>query len=143
MSAAVPPATSVQPYTVESTTDTAAAVVVGPGIVPPGAYMDWRSAYALAERLNVAHQHGEASARKRIVTPCPSCGRTILFIGSGGHLTCSCSGCKEPGVAHAVEALHGRVADLERLVELKNAALRVHLSGLRYLQDLLKAWSLR
>ena len=32
----------------------------------------------------------------RIVTRCPSCRAQSLFIGEGGHLTCSVIGCKNP-----------------------------------------------
>ena len=41
----------------------------------------------------------------RIQTPCPSCGNHTLFIGTGGHLTCSLIGCREPGVERAIAAL--------------------------------------
>lgn len=41
----------------------------------------------------------------RIVTRCPSCGHQTLFIGSGGHLTCSWLECRDPGVESAIEAL--------------------------------------
>jgi len=45
----------------------------------------------------------EVSRGTPIVTPCPSCGRRTLFIGAGGHLTCSVIGCKEPSVEAWVE----------------------------------------
>lgn len=41
----------------------------------------------------------------RIATRCPSCGGQTLFVGAGGHLTCSVLGCKEPDVEAAIEAL--------------------------------------
>lgn len=31
-----------------------------------------------------------------IADPCPSCGQKTLFVGSGGHLTCSGSKCRNP-----------------------------------------------
>ena len=40
-----------------------------------------------------------------IVTPCPSCGGKTLFVGSGGHLTCSWLECKEPVVRIAIAKL--------------------------------------
>lgn len=33
----------------------------------------------------------------RIATPCPACGRSSLFIGKGGWLTCSRTACRAPG----------------------------------------------
>jgi hypothetical protein len=42
---------------------------------------------------------------ERITTRCPSCGGRTLFIGSGGHLTCSFIDCPEPFVRAAIEAL--------------------------------------
>lgn len=41
----------------------------------------------------------------RIVTPCPACGGRSLFIGSGGHLTCSYIPCRNPSVASEIEAM--------------------------------------
>jgi hypothetical protein len=41
----------------------------------------------------------------RITTRCPSCGHQSLFIGKGGHLTCSWLECKEPGVERAIKKL--------------------------------------
>jgi hypothetical protein len=41
----------------------------------------------------------------RITTRCPSCGHQSLFIGKGGHLTCSWLECKEPGLERAIEKL--------------------------------------
>jgi len=31
---------------------------------------------------------------------CPACGRRGLFVGSGGYLSCSQSGCPDPGAPH-------------------------------------------
>jgi len=56
----------------------------------------------------------------RIVTPCPSCGNTTLFIGSGGNLTCSWLECKQPVVLD-------RIAELER----QNAELQSELEAAR------------
>jgi hypothetical protein len=49
---------------------------------------------------------------ERIVTPCPSCGRRTLFIGTGGHLTCGNLGpdCKEPGVERQIELMKSQLA---------------------------------
>ena len=46
-----------------------------------------------------------------IKTPCPSCGSKSLFIGTGGHLTCSWLECPEPGVERAIAALKGELAN--------------------------------
>jgi hypothetical protein len=70
-----------------------------------------------------------------ITTPCPTCGSRSLFIGSGGHLTCSrvpgrdnSGGCSEPGVEHAVDKLKARIAELEqerdRAVEVADATTK-------------------
>lgn len=40
----------------------------------------------------------------KIADRCPSCGGS-LFIGTGGWITCSNLGCKEPGLTRAIEAL--------------------------------------
>lgn len=40
-----------------------------------------------------------------IKTRCPSCGSRTLFIGSGGGLTCSFLGCKQPVVDQAISDL--------------------------------------
>jgi hypothetical protein len=62
-----------------------------------------------------------------ITTPCPTCGSRSLFIGSGGHLTCSrvpgrdnSGGCSEPGVENAVDKLKARLA---RMTEAAKAVL--------------------
>jgi len=47
-----------------------------------------------------------------IVSRCPSCGGCFLFIGKGGHLTCSLIGCDEPVFDRAVDNLR---AEVERL----------------------------
>ena len=53
----------------------------------------------------------EKKARDKIVTPCPSCGRTTLFIGNGGHLTCSLLGCKQPSVERAIREHEAKVLE--------------------------------
>jgi hypothetical protein len=60
---------------------------------------------------------------EQIVTRCPTCGGQTLFIGDGGHLTCSWLKCVEPSVAHAIERTaklldleHTRAAELTWLV---------------------------
>lgn len=56
---------------------------------------------------------------QRIRTPCPACGLTSLFIGTGGHLTCSgvpgreSQGCPSPGVAQTWDDLKQRLKDAE------------------------------
>jgi hypothetical protein len=62
---------------------------------------------------------------ERIVTPCPHCGCQSLFIGAGGHLTCTrvpsrgSDGCGNPSVADAVATLK---RDRDELVEALRAA---------------------
>ena len=56
---------------------------------------------------------------ERIVTPCPACGLQSLFIGDGGHLTCSVvpgrdsRGCLSPSVEETVGALKQRAEKAE------------------------------
>ena len=52
---------------------------------------------------------------QRIVTRCPSCGGQTLFIGKGGHLTCSLLICKQPSVDAAVDSLKQTLASIERI----------------------------
>jgi len=52
---------------------------------------------------------------ERIRTRCPSCGHDTLFIGNGGHLTCSLIGCRQPVVERAIDDLR---AEVERLKEV-------------------------
>ena len=83
------------------------------------AYLD--SVADLIERL---HREGEEARQRQpmIVTPCPSCGRRHLFIGSGGHLTCSLIDCKEPSAEDAVDTLRTQLQAACKVVE---AARRV------------------
>lgn len=73
----------------------------------------------------------------RINTPCPSCGNATLFIGSGGHLTCSWLKCPDPSVESMCEriliraeqaeaALTSRPADPPALVALVREAQRLY-----------------
>lgn len=55
----------------------------------------------LAEARHEMRQH----VQQRITTRCPSCGHQSLFIGSGGHLTCSWLECKDPGLERAIAKL--------------------------------------
>lgn len=88
-----------------------------------------------------------------INTPCPSCGFTTLFIGTGGHLTCSWIECKNPGVQTTIEALKAEVnrwkANHDNVVNIKRrlskmygercreiAALRIDVERLTHLHDL-------
>lgn len=49
-----------------------------------------------------------------IISRCPSCGGCFLFIGKGGHLTCSLIGCKEPVVDRAVDNIKAKVERLQK-----------------------------
>ena len=70
-----------------------------------------------------------------IQTPCPSCGSKSLFIGTGGHLTCSWLECEEPGLERKIAQLkaeknilleHG-VAQMKEIERLKNGIDMAHL----------------
>lgn len=72
------------------------------------------------EQLRVRKcEHGWRGSRpeegERIRTPCPSCGLQALFIGTGGHLTCSSvpsegsRGCPSPIVAKTWEDQKARI----------------------------------
>ncbi len=40
----------------------------------------------------------------RVAGTCPACGRSSLFVGDGGHVTCSMLGCPDPcAAAHRLE----------------------------------------
>ncbi len=64
------------------------------------------AALARAEQAEAQAMRGQP----RITTRCPSCGGQTLFVGKGGHLTCSLIGCKSPGVGSAIEALQAALA---------------------------------
>ena len=36
----------------------------------------------------------------RVQGRCPACNATTLFLGNGGHITCSWIDCEEPGAAN-------------------------------------------
>lgn len=61
---------------------------------------------------------------ERIVTPCPSCGAKTLFIGSGGHLTCSWLKCKEPTVSRAITKLRNDLMDARQLATDRGRTLQ-------------------
>jgi hypothetical protein len=56
------------------------------------------------------------SDEPKIATPCPTCGNSTLFVGSGGHLTCSWLKCRQPGVEVAIDALKQQRQALDDLV---------------------------
>ena len=62
----------------------------------------------------------------RITTRCPSCGHQTLFIGSGGHLTCSWLECKAPSLDdfldEAAAHLQALQQENERLVDERDEA---------------------
>ena len=45
-----------------------------------------------------------------IKTPCPACGNSTLFVGSGGHITCSWLKCPEPSLQGEIHALRTALA---------------------------------
>ena len=69
----------------------------------------------------------EKARTPQIATWCPSCGGETLFIGTGGHLTCSVIGCRQPSVERCVAELYNERSQLER--EL--TASRQECEGLR------------
>ena len=58
---------------------------------------------ALAE--TACHHGWRGAAAERISTACPACGRATLFVGSGGHLTCSNLDCTEPTLQSEINNL--------------------------------------
>ena len=69
----------------------------------------------------------------KIKTSCPSCGSRSLFIGTGGHLTCSWLNCPEPGVERAIAALkREKEQQAQTIVECQNkiAELALHADDL-------------
>jgi len=52
----------------------------------------------------------------RIETRCPSCGHVTLFVGNGGHLTCSWLKCPRPSLADWIEDMQDTVRRLGDLV---------------------------
>lgn len=61
-------------------------------------------------------EHGPWGSERqpRIETRCPMCKHGTLFIGSGGHLTCSWLECPNPSLSHVHEKL---LAERRELVE--------------------------
>ena len=51
---------------------------------------------------DVKYEFGGMDTSVGIEMPCPSCGAKTLFIGEGGHLSCSGTKCKEPSVEAAI-----------------------------------------
>jgi hypothetical protein len=70
-------------------------------------------------------------AEPRINTPCPACGSRTLFIGEGGHLTCSLIGCKQPGVERAIAELRPSQARDSSPVTARGAELAALDPGIR------------
>ena len=57
---------------------------------------------AMREQERSYEFHG-MNCRDGITRRCPSCAGQTILIGKGGHLTCSRTECKEPGVERAIE----------------------------------------
>jgi len=68
----------------------------------------------IEEALKVPTIHIQAIPR--LETSCPSCGCRTIFIGVGGHLTCSNLQCAEPSVEAATAALRHHVERNDRLL---------------------------
>lgn len=71
----------------------------------------------------------DEAAERRITTPCPSCGSRTLFIGAGGHLTCSLLGCKDPSPQRVYERALAEIARLRKLAATRKVALVAHCQG--------------
>ena len=69
-------------------------------------------------------------AHERIVTRCPECGTSNLFIGTGGHLTCGLIGCKRPSVEDSIDAL-----------KTDNAHLRASLAAADRILEIVKCFT--
>lgn len=65
----------------------------------------------------------EQARTPKIATLCPSCGGETLFIGTGGHLTCSVIGCRQPSVERCVAELYNERSQLERELNQTRAKL--------------------
>ena len=121
MSAAVPPATSVQPYRVEPGTIPPATSgtgwdVVGPdGVAGSVTYLEQEDAEAHAADLNVAYELGR--------------GAGIVEAGAIAEA--------------AVEAHSRRIAELERQVSIARGALEVANTGIKHLTAVLRLSRLR
>jgi len=60
---------------------------------------------------------------------CPSCGSESLFLGSGGYVTCSVIGCKNPGAPTAV------LAGPKVATSLNDFAARCHAANAKWWHD--------
>jgi hypothetical protein len=91
---------------------------------------------ALVESENRACHHGWRGTvpdeGRSIQTPCPACGARSLFIGSGGHLTCSrvpsdrSDGCHSPSVEDTVKQLKQRAEQAESALAAAKAGAAPH-----------------
>jgi hypothetical protein len=91
---------------------------------------------ALVEAENRACHHGWRGTvpdeGRSIQTPCPACGARSLFIGSGGHLTCSrvpsdrSDGCHSPSVEDTVKQLKQRAEQAESALAAAKAGAAPH-----------------
>jgi hypothetical protein len=70
------------------------------------------------------------SADPKITTRCPSCRGRHLFIGSGGHLTCSSNTCKNPSPEDVNDKL---MTELEKR-KLTTTLMRVFLTDEKLLE---------
>lgn len=55
---------------------------------------------------------------REITTRCPSCGCQTLFIGTGGHLTCSLIDCQCPSVASKIAELQAKAHRYDAIVNV-------------------------
>ncbi len=71
-----------------------------------------RAEKAEAERDDLKRQLD--AGQPRIATRCPACGGSTLFVGHGGHLTCSWLECPNPSVADEIAGLIRAACDEEQ-----------------------------
>lgn len=73
---------------------------------------------------------------EEITTRCPTCGGQTIFIGSGGHLTCSMVTCRNPSVEDAMLRAKAIEQILSGLVDnaggYDKSVLRVVIQALRH-----------
>lgn len=92
----------------------------------------------LTIKASVKPKKARARAPVRIETPCPSCGHRTLFIGSGGHLTCSWLQCQEPGVEHKLFQLRDTAKTHEHVMQRLNGQ-RFYLTSVQNMRTMHRA----
>lgn len=102
---------------------------------------------AAASRATPASTAPLAAGLPLVRGHCPACGRQSLFLGSGGHVTCSTIDCRNPSAAdevlrhaHLTECQHASGQRQAEATLARVCALRDDLRGItgaRYIADML------